>query len=98
MIGSAIFSLSALIYTLVSHPGVDWVPFVLLTVSAWVHVPFSVLHHLFIPIGWETNLKWIKLDVQFIFVSSCFLTVSLAYFVFPWWGTLLNLFPMILVA
>lgn len=92
MIATSAFSTAALAYVLayIQPVGVNILPFIIFWFSALVHLPFSVGYHLFMPISPTAYNFWRKLDIAFIFVSSIFLTFSLDFFVFPWWGILIN--------
>jgi adiponectin receptor len=89
MIGISAFSLAFMIYCLVvlSPKGCDITPFVAMFLSVFIHMPFSVGYHLFLPISPIVYNQWRKLDIMFIFVASCFLTYSLCYFIMPVFAT-----------
>jgi len=91
MIAISAFSLAFMVYCLVelSPKNGDITPFVAMFLSVFVHVPFSVGYHLFMPISQDVYNHWRKLDIMFIFVASCFLTYSLCYFIMPIWITCL---------
>ena len=91
MILASIFSISALIYIMFKNnlTYVQQIPFYLLTASALIHLPFSVGYHLFLPISPLIYNKWRRLDISFIFISSCLLTPALCFFVMPYWATFL---------
>ena len=65
-------------------------PFIALCFSALIHLPFTVGYHLFLCMSPEVCNTWRKLDIAFIFVSACFLTFALGFFVLPAWGLGLN--------
>lgn len=89
MIAISVFSLVFNVYCFVelSPKKDDIMPFVAMFLSVFVHIPFSVGYHLFMPISQQVYNKWRKLDIMFIFVASCFLTYSLCYFIMPTWIT-----------
>lgn len=72
--------------------------FVIFTLSAVLHLPFSVGFHMFMPINIKVFNLWRRLDVLAIFAVSVLLTFSLAFFAMPWWGCLMNTLAASIVA
>jgi adiponectin receptor len=72
--------------------------FAVFTLSAVLHMPFSVGFHLFTPISISVFNLWRKMDVCAIFIVSILLTFSLAYYVLPWWGVLVNVGVAVAIA
>ena len=50
------------------------------------------------PMSREVFIRWRKYDVAAIFLASIPLTFALAYFVFSWWGVLINTLVAAVVA
>lgn len=59
-------------------------PFFMFLLSAMVHLPFSLGYHLFMPINKSVFETWRRLDLTFIFIASCPLTLALCYYAVPW--------------
>lgn len=89
---SCVFSIMATSYVIIfSDVERSAIPaFLFFTGASIVHTPFSLGFHLLMPFSVETYNLWRRLDVCAIFVGSSMFTVSLAYFVLPWWGMLIN--------
>lgn len=100
MIAISSFSLAFMVYCLVklSPKNGDVWPFIAMFLSVFVHAPFSVGYHLFMPISQKVYNQWRKLDIMFIFIASCFLTYALCYFIMPKWITWLITCVAIVVA
>jgi len=64
--------------------------FLVFTLAAIIHVPFSCGLHLFLPLRYSIYNLWWKYDLTGIFVQGVFLCFTNTYFVFAWWGCLLN--------
>jgi adiponectin receptor len=74
------------------------IAFISFVTAYWVHLPFSVGYHAFMPISMKVNSLWRKMDVCGIFIRATLLTFATSYFVLPFWGTLLNTFVSALIA
>jgi adiponectin receptor len=73
-------------------------PFLALTTSVWLHMPFSVGFHLFRGINPTVYNLWRRLDQVFIFQVSILLTFGLSYYVYSWRGIAVNTLAAALVA
>jgi adiponectin receptor len=100
MIVGAIISACLLLWTWSSLElnAITALPFVALTTSVWLHMPFSVAFHLFRGIDPQVYNLWRRLDQVFIFQVSIMLTFGIAYHVFSWKGIAANTFAAIVVA
>lgn len=93
MIAVNVFSLAFMIFALntFNPSGWDKVPFIALFLSAFVHLPFSIGYHIFMPVSPEILNRWRRLDLAFIFVAGTILAFALCFFVFPVQVTLIIL-------
>lgn len=71
-----------LLLNLVNFLPLDPTPFYLLYISSFIHLPFSVGYHLFLPIE-KVNEQWYKLDLSFIFISVSLIVFAMSYYVLP---------------
>lgn len=74
------------------------VPFISYVLAYWIHLPFSVGYHTFMPISKTVHNLWRKMDVYGIFTRSVLMTFATSFFVFPIWGTCLSTFTSLIVA
>jgi adiponectin receptor len=73
-------------------------PFLVLTTSVWLHMPFSVGFHLFRGMNPMVYNLWRRLDQVFIFQVSILLTFSLSFYVYSWRGIAANTLAAAMVA
>ena len=73
-------------------------PFIALTTSVWVHMPFSVAFHLCRGMNPQVYNLWRRLDQVFIFQVSILLTFGISYHVYTWKGIAANTFAAFVVA
>jgi hypothetical protein len=59
---------------------------------AWIHAPASIVCHLVGNAGISQHVYELCLELDYlgIFIASVILAFTQAVFVYPWWGTLLN--------
>lgn len=55
-----------------------------LALAGWLHMPFAVGNHLFIPLSEKVSLLWRKLDLYGIFIGSVLISVGVCWHAFPW--------------
>lgn len=89
MIITSILSCVIFALTMLTDKNAVLLPCMCMTLSVLLHLPFTVGFHLFRCMNPQVYNLWRRLDQMFIFIASIPLTVALAYFVFPWWGTAL---------
>lgn len=78
MIIANIISINLLAYSISTTHHSHWHAFIALYLCSFIHLPFTVGYHLFLPKSPETYNIWRKLDLSFIFISSIFLTYALS--------------------
>jgi adiponectin receptor len=60
------------------------------TLSALLHLPFSVGYHLFMSMQSRVFKWWRRADISAMLWASVMLTYAFSLMVLPWWGILLN--------
>lgn len=54
-----------------------------LGLAGWLHMPFAVGNHLFIPVSEAVSMLWRKLDLYGIFIGSVVISVGVCWHAFP---------------
>lgn len=90
MIAASMISITSFMYVwiYVRPQSQHITPFIMLTTSPLIHLPFTVGYHTFLCISPIEYMKWMQLDIAFIFIASIPLAFSLAWFVFSPGGIL----------
>lgn len=60
----------------------DLTPYIALSLSTILHLPFSLGYHLFMPISETTLIKWRERDLIMALISICMQIYALNYFIF----------------
>lgn len=88
---NSVFAIISMVWALVTlKPGNLAFVFVCYACGALLHCPWSTSFHVAMPINRTTMNFWRRMDLCAIFYCSVLMTFSLAFFVLPWWGLMID--------
>ncbi len=80
--GLLLWSVCSFLPSISSTTVIDYLVFIVFWISCVIHLPFSVLNHLFVAISEEVAHKWKILDICFIYVAAWLLNITESYYTF----------------